>query len=176
MRAILPALLLFAVATGCTSQPPAPEDPVLAELTARARAVCDARPNQVALCIPFAGCEGDSGPAWVGRATAQEGGGVHAGSTTGVRCDGRWTARDFRSRGTADTACSDGTSGRIAFTYTRPSEGEATGQVSLAAGQSFTVRSGRDIARQFSGPDRAAERAAERACFARAFAREGRNG
>ena len=96
-------------------------------------------------CVPFAGCIGDQGEYFTGRALGWDKGPLSVRSSTGTLCTGDWIVRPASGSGRASIVCDDGTKGTAEFTYQHPETGTAVGEGQMSDGRSLKVWSGRNI-------------------------------
>jgi hypothetical protein len=125
-RLVLPALALLAAG------------PAIAQ-------TCDpARMN----CSPLVACVEATGEIFRGASFGVDGGPFHAESQAGVRCDGTWR-RTVMGLGLAEFLCSDGRSGRSAFTWFEPESGTAVGTGQFSTDEVARFWSGNNLERYF---------------------------
>lgn len=103
-------------------------------------------------CVPMAGCLGEAGAYFTGRAIGWNDGTLAVQTSTGVFCSGTWVTRNFLGVGQADFVCDDGETGTALFTYQDPETGTAIGQGEMSNGAKIKVWSGRNIRRFLADP------------------------
>ncbi|MFN5998002.1 MAG: hypothetical protein ACK47Z_12945 [Paracoccaceae bacterium] len=99
-------------------------------------------------CSPMVVCVEATGEILRGASFGVDSGSFAVESTTGVICEGNWR-RSFMGLGLAEFSCSDGRSGRSAFTWFEPESGTAVGTGQFSTGEEARFWGGNNLERYF---------------------------
>lgn len=99
-------------------------------------------------CSPLVICVEATGEIFRGASFGQEAGPFQAMNAAGVLCAGTWR-RSFLGIGLAEFQCSDGRSGKSAFTWFEPESGTAVGEGTFSNGENARFWAGNNLERYF---------------------------